>query len=320
MTQLVSSPVMNTVDKPLISVLMPAFNVEKYIAAAMDSILNQSYRNFEFIVLDDGSSDGTAQMIEGYTDPRLKKVMLSENKGLVCARNTLVEMAQGEYIAFLDSDDLADPRRLELQLQYLQANNLDLCGTDHWVLHQSSGKRKRSKQRHSDADIRAMISVCSPLCNPSVMGRTAAFRKVPYLPGNDGAEDYVMWVNLAIAGCKFGNVPQNLITYRVHDSQISQVQNSKVNHIFDERRAMYLSALGIDSALIPRRLSWMQRIKTGSNFLLALNKQIPGISVGANYQIYSRFQFRGNGIWTPLTRLERLLMAIFASLRGQFAR
>ncbi|MBU3576868.1 glycosyltransferase family 2 protein [Polynucleobacter sp. UK-Kesae-W10] len=306
--------------KPLISVLMPAFNVEKYIAAAMDSILNQSYSNFEFIVLDDGSADGTAQIIEGYSDPRLKKVMLSENKGLVSARNTLVGMAQGEYIAFLDSDDLADPRRLELQLQYLQANGLDLCGTDHWVLHQSSGKRKRSKQRHSDADIRAMISVCSPLCNPSVMGRTAVFQKVPYLPGNDGAEDYVMWVNLAIAGCKFGNVPQNLITYRVHDSQISQVQNSKVNHIFDERRAMYLIALGIDSTLIPRRLGWIQRLKIGSDFLLTLNKKIPGISVGANYQIYSRFQFRGNGIWTPLTRLERLLMAIFASLRGQFAR
>ena len=173
--------------KPIISVLMPAFNVEKYITVAIESVLNQSFPNFEFIVLDDGSSDGTARIIDTYSDPRMKKVFLSENKGLVSARNTLVGMAQGKYIAFLDSDDLADPKRLELQLQYLESNHLDLCGTDHFVLHQTTDKLKYSKQRHSDADIRAMISVCSPLCNPSVMGRSEIFKKVPYLPGNDGA-------------------------------------------------------------------------------------------------------------------------------------
>ncbi|QWE10808.1 glycosyltransferase family 2 protein [Polynucleobacter sp. es-EL-1] len=302
--------------KPVVSVLMPAFNVEAYIAAAIESILNQTFVNFEFIVLDDGSSDGTAEIIDSYVDTRMKKVFLPKNKGLVSARNALVEMAQGEYIAFLDSDDIAEPKRLELQLQYLQSHCLDLCGTDHWVLHQATGKIKRSKQRHSDADIRAMISVCSPLCNPSVMGRAEVFKKTPYLPGNDGAEDYVMWVNLALDGCKFGNVPQNLITYRVHAHQISQVQNSKVNTIFDERRAMYLNTLGIDRCLIPRRLHWLERLKIGGQFLMELNQKIPGISVAANYQIYSRYQFRGNGIFTPLTRLERLMMAAIASIFG----
>jgi len=303
---------------PLISVLMPAFNVENYIGPAIESVLNQTFSNFELIVLDDGSSDGTAEIINSYSDPRLKKVFLPQNQGLVSARNTLVGMAQGEYIAFLDSDDLADPKRLELQLAYLQAHHLDLCGTDHLVLHQKTGKIKRSKQRHSDADIRAMISVCSPLCNPSVMGRTEVFKRVPYLPGNDGAEDYVMWVNLAIAGCRFGNVPRNLITYRVHDNQISQVQNAKVNNIFDERREKYLTALGIDRGLIPRRVAWVERLKIGSQFLFELNQKIPGVSLGANYQIYSRFQFRGNGIWTPFTRLERFVVALLATIRGQF--
>lgn len=307
------------VSKPTISVLMPAFNVEHYVGPAIESILNQSFHNFELIVLDDGSSDGTAKRVDAYSDPRLIKVFLPENKGLVSARNTLVGMAQGEYIAFLDSDDLADPKRLELQLKYLQEEHLDLCGTDHFVLHQSSGRIKRSKQRHSDADIRAMISVCSPLCNPSVMGRAEVFKKVPYLPGNDGAEDYVMWVNLALTGCRFGNTPKNLITYRVHDQQISQMQNAKVNTIFDERRKQYLKSLGIDEQLIPRRLHWPERLKIGTQFLFELNKKIPGISISANYQIYSRYQFRGNGIWTPFTRLERALVAVAASIRGVIA-
>ena len=305
--------------QPLVSVLMPAFNVEQYIGTAIASILNQTFVDFELIILDDGSSDGTTKIINSYSDPRIKKIFLPKNKGLVSARNTLVSLARGKYIAFLDSDDIATPNRLESQMQYLSSNALDLCGTDHLVLHQKTGRLKRSKQRHSDADIRAMISVCSPICNPSVMGRSDVFKKAHYLPGNDGAEDYVMWVTLALEGRKFGNVPKCLITYRVHDNQISQIQNSKVNNIFDALRKKYLNGLGIDDRFIPRRLHWMDRLKIGTRFLFLINEKIPGVSISANYQIYSRFQFRGNGIWTPLTRLERFVVALLASIRGKFA-
>jgi glycosyltransferase involved in cell wall biosynthesis len=101
--------------KPVVSVLMPAFNVEKYIATAIESVLNQTFTNFEFIVLDDGSCDGTVKIIESYDDVRMKTVFLPENKGLVSARNSLVEMAQGQYIAFLDSDDIADAPQLQYE-------------------------------------------------------------------------------------------------------------------------------------------------------------------------------------------------------------
>jgi glycosyltransferase involved in cell wall biosynthesis len=309
----------HSVSKPLISILMPAFNVEKYVGPAIESVLRQSFTNFELIVLDDGSSDETAKIIDTYSDPRLIKIFLEENKGLVNARNILVSEARGEYIAFLDSDDLADPNRLELQLKYLQSNQLDLCGTDHLVLCQSSGKIKSSKQRHSDADIRAMISVSSPLCNPSVMGRADIFKKVPYLAGNDGAEDYVMWVNLALSGCKFGNVPRNLITYRLHEQQISKVQNAKVNNIFEKNRRSYIKALGINEQLLPRKIPWLDRLKIGPLFLFKLNQIIPRISFWANYQIYSRYQFRGNGFWTPFTRLERALVAVIATIIGRLS-
>lgn len=298
---------------PLVSVLMPAFNVEKYIDQAINSILSQSFTDFEFIILDDGSTDSTRELIQSHSDPRIIKVFLDKNNGLVSARNQLVSMARGKYLAFLDSDDIAAPERLSIQLEYLTANNLDLCGTDHLVLFEKNGKIKRSKQRHSDADIRGMISVCSPLCNPSVMGLSDIFKNTPYQTDNDGAEDYVMWVSMALNGHKFGNVPKNLITYRVHDSQISQVQNSSVNLIFERWRARYLSVLGIGSDLVPRRLNWYERIKIAPQFLFALNKKIPGISIAANYQIYSRFQFRANGVWTVFTRLERFSVALLAS-------
>ena len=314
------TPELLSSDMPVISVLMPAFNVEKYISYAIESILNQSFTNFELIILDDGSVDGTVKMIDGYSDPRLKKIYLPTNKGLVYARNTLVSMAQGDYIAFLDADDFAEPNRLELQLDYLKTNQLDLCGADHFVLNQSSGEMKRSRQKHSDADIRALISVCSPLCNPSVMGCTEVFKGIKYLPGNDGAEDYVMWVNLALSGYKFGNVPKNLITYRVHVEQISQFQNARVNTIFNKHRERYIAGLEIDVNLIPRALSWSKRIKIAPKFLFSLNQKIPGISFGANYQIYARYQFRGSGIWTPLLRFERFLIALSASAFGYLSK
>lgn len=300
-------------QEPLVSVLMPAFNVEKYIDEAINSILSQSFADFEFIILDDGSTDSTRQLIQAHSDPRITTVFLDKNNGLVSARNQLVSMARGKYIAFLDSDDVAAPERLSIQLEYLTSNNLDLCGADHLVLFEKNGKIKRSKQRHSDADIRGMISVCSPLCNPSVMGLSDIFKNTPYQPNNDGAEDYAMWVSMALKGYKFGNVPKNLITYRVHDSQISQVQNSSVNLIFERWRAQYLSVLGIGVNLVPRRLNWFERIKIAPQFLFFLNKKIPGISIAANYQIYSRFQFRANGFWTVSTRLERFLVALLAS-------
>ena len=85
------------------------------------------------------------------------------------------------------------------------------------------------------------------------------------------------------------------------------------------RREKYLTTLGIDRGLLPRRLTWVERLKIGSQFLFELNQKIPRVSLGANYQIYSRFQFRGNGIWTPFTRLERFVVALLATIRGQFA-
>jgi hypothetical protein len=128
-----------------------------------------------------------------------------------------------------------------------------------------------------------------------------------------------MWIHLALAGCKFGNVPKNLITYRLHEQQISKVHNTKANNIFEEYRKYYVKALGINEGLLPRKLPWLDRLKIGPRFLFDLNKIIPRISFAANYQIYSRYQFRGNGFWTPFTRLERALVAVIATIIGQFS-
>ncbi len=302
---------------PSVSVLMPAFNAEKYIAQAIKSILQQSYSNFELIVLNDGSTDRTKLILDEFTDERIIKIHLDKNKGLVNARNQLVNAARGKYIAFLDSDDIARPQRLQLQVDFLDSGKADICGGTYDALYEISGKMKSSKQRYLDGDIRALISICSPLCNPAVMGKAEAFKSHPYQTGKDYAEDYSLWAELALAGYHFANLHDKLITYRIHHGQTSQVQNAATNTIFNKSREEYLLGLGIAPDLNPRPMPFADRLKSAIQFMVKLNQQIPGVSVWANYEIYARFQFRGNGVLTPFTRLERLLVAIFASVQGR---
>jgi glycosyltransferase involved in cell wall biosynthesis len=297
---------------------MPAFNADQHIAKAIESILEQTYPHFELLILNDGSTDETQQVIEKFDDERIVKTHLTQNKGLVHARNQLVAAAQGKYIAFLDADDIALPDRLQLQISFLESGKADICGGAHYSLYESSGRMKLSKQRYSDADIRALITVCSPLCNPAVMGKAEAFKSHPYQIGKDYAEDYSLWADLALAGYRFANLHESLITYRIHSHQTSQVHNSETNRIFNVSRSTYLVGLGMSGELSPKSISFAKRLKQAIPFMLQLNQKIPGISVLANYEIYARFQFRGNGLLTPLTRLERLLVSVLASLRGRF--
>ena len=121
-------------NMPLVSILMPAYNSERFIGEAIDSILNQSYTNFELIIFDDGSSDGTRKVIESYNDSRIVKVLSDKNYGVVKARNEMIDRAKGKYIALMDADDIADPTRLETQIEVLEAGDCDICGSAQWVL------------------------------------------------------------------------------------------------------------------------------------------------------------------------------------------
>ena len=298
---------------PLISVLMPAYNSELYIAEAIESILDQSYQNIELIIFDDGSQDKTREVIEGFTDPRIVKILSDQNYGVVRARNEMIDKAQGQYIALMDADDIADRFRLEKQLRALQAGECDLCGSAQWVLDEASGKIKKSKDQYSDADLRALLSVYCGLCNSAMMGKAEIFKRFKYDTTILTSEDYYLWVQMAAAGYRFLNLQERLITYRRYPAQTSSVHLDKFKLTTIEVQKKYLELLGISSEFYPRPLPWDQRISLGTGLLRALNKQFPRVSLKANAQIYARFQYRRGGIWTPLTRLERSIVALWAT-------
>lgn len=318
--QKIKTEVCNGDSRPLVTVSMPAFNAERYIGEAIESILNQTYKNFELIIVDDGSTDGTRKIISGYNDPRITKIFSDVNQSLITTRNHIVSIAKGKYLAFLDADDKALPNRLELQVKFLEDGLADICGADHWTLNQSTGALKHSKQRHTDSDIRSLLAICSPLCNPAVMGKTEIFRQLPYKNTYLHAEDYCLWTEIALAGYRFANIKEKLIIYRLHSTQTSVNHFQAARAVFGEAQKSYLKRMGIPENCLPRALPFAQRMRIGWSFMRLINQKIPNTSIGANCELYARFQFRGNGFFTPFTRLERLVAACFASLLGYLKR
>ncbi len=299
---------------PLVSVLMPAYNSELYIAQAIDSILDQTHSNLELLIFDDGSSDGTRKVIESYSDLRVIKVLSDQNYGVVRARNELIDRANGKYIALMDADDVAEPTRLQKQLQVLESGECDICGSAQWVLDEATNKLKKSKDRFIDPDLRALLSVYCGLCNSTITGKAEIFKRFKYDTSILTSEDYFLWVQMAAAGYRFINLKDRLLTYRRYPAQTSAVHLEKFKLTTAEVQKKYLELLGISKNFLPRQQSWRERLSNGLGLLKALNQKFSGVSFKANCEIYARFQYRRNGLWTPLTRLERYAVATWVGL------
>ncbi len=207
-------------EAPIISVLLPVYNGGAYLEEAIESILNQTFTRFEFIMIDDGSTDSSLQVMQRYAkkDPRIRLVT-RENRGLVSTLNELVDMATGLWVARMDSDDISLPARFERQLAWLEETGADICGS--WVRRFGSSDRRTVRFRHTDEAIKTEMLFCSPFAHPTVIMRTVLVRQFHYNEAAAKAEDYELWVRGAEAGWKMSNVPEILLLYRTHQGQVS---------------------------------------------------------------------------------------------------
>ncbi len=293
-------------ENPLISVSMPAYNAEIYIADSIESVLNQNYQNFELLICDDGSTDRTLEIIRAYEkkDPRIKVFSMGENVGLASVRNFISRKAQGKYVALLDSDDLSTPDRFDEQVKVLEYGMCDVCASEYYTLDMSNGKKRARHRYESDADLKALLTIYNPICNSTTMMSRELILKFPYRDNlKGGPEDYDLWVSLAIAGYRFKTIKKALLTYRLHAGQISKKKEDLMIRLFDESRLRYIQHLGLSD--LPKRIPFRERLVKATNFIKHLNCRIQGISGSVNREIYSRFQYRGNGALTPMIRLEK---------------
>ena len=132
----------------MLSVIMPVFNEEKYIAQAIDSIICQTYSNFEFIIINDGSSDSSIDIIKSYNDKRIRVIDNGKNIGISQSLNKGINISQGEYIARMDANDIATQNRFEMQINYLENNEVTLVGTHHDIINENSVVIGHASQRY----------------------------------------------------------------------------------------------------------------------------------------------------------------------------
>lgn len=216
----------NVATMPIISVVMSVYNGEQFLARAIESILNQTIKDFEFIIINDGSTDGSIAIIEEYAKRDCRIRLISrENKGLIASLNEGIASARGEWIARMDADDISLPDRFEKQLEWLQQTGADICGG--WVkLIGTWFHRMRRSHSSSDA-IRIKLLFSSAFAHPTVMLRTSLAKANPYSENAHHVEDYELWARLAKLGVKMTNYPGVVLRYRIHPGQVTAIKQKQ---------------------------------------------------------------------------------------------
>ena len=258
-------------DDPLVSVLMPAFNAARYVAEAVESILNQTYSNFEFLIVDDGSTDDTPRILGRYADrdPRVHLVS-RPNTGLVVALNEMLARARGEFIARMDADDIALPERFERQLAYLASHpECVMIGSRVFIIDPDGSPITvmGDALTHEEIDRAFMNGRGQMVYHPSVMIRKRALIEVgPYRREFETAEDLDLFLRLAEIG-RIENLPEPLLKYREHAGKVGHVraikQNEMVRHVLEaayRRRGQDLAEEVVETLLQPPSLTQRRRI------------------------------------------------------------
>jgi len=216
----------------LVSVILPVYNGEKFLKKSIDSVLDQSYKNFELIIINDGSTDKSDLIINKYLPNDKIKYFSRNNKGLVATLNEAIQRSSGQFIARMDQDDICYPSRIQKQLDFLIKNNIDVCGTSYKIIDENENVLKviNSFNEYFEVIISAMLV---PFAHPSVMFRNIFQRKdLSYGSGEiTFAEDYDLWIKMVKKDVSFGNLKEILLKYRVFGNSLSSI--TKVN-IFSE--------------------------------------------------------------------------------------
>ena len=205
-----------------ISVIMPVYNAQKTLRASLNSILSQTFQDFELVIIDDGSTDSCLDILSSYNEKRIRLISLGSNHGLIYSLNLAISLSTGEYIARQDADDISHPTRLERQVYYLDRNpDKALCGT--WFKTIGDVRFKRICPPIKAGEVKALLLFHSPIGHPTVMIRKSCLEKfkLDYDSDYKYAEDYDLWTKIA-DHFEISNIPEFLVDYRIHQNQSSE--------------------------------------------------------------------------------------------------
>lgn len=268
---------------PNVSVIMAVHNGLPHLQTAVNSILNQTFQDFEFLIVDDASDDYSFSLLRAYKDPRVKLMRNSRRKGLSYSLNRALAFARGKYVARMDHDDISLLDRIEVQVAFLETNRgIDIVGS--WVETIGIGAHLLWELPTEDEDIK-----CELMFNPSLVHSSVMFRKSVGLRYNQNikqSQDYELW-NRVSGRVTFANIDKVLIKYRIHQGQVGKKSGFKQAKIADKIRARIL----------------LQRGLRPSSVILKLHNDI------------SRWRFSGKE--TDLMAINRWLTTVWESKLGK---
>ncbi len=249
---------------PVVSVLLPVYNGARFIREAVTSICNQQFADFEIIVVDDGSTDATVEILESVADPRLVILRQKRNSGIVPTLNAGLARCRGKYVARMDADDIAVPSRLGVQVAYFEQHpEVGVVDCVQEIVDEKGQPVGRTNSSIVEAsDILRTLPKLNCLGHPSVMVRTEllqkySYRQVPY-------EDYDLWLRMAYDGIGIFKLKDRLLHFRSHESSITGSDAVNTKHFLKiiQTKRFYLSKLSFAAALHPFNLAvraWLLR-------------------------------------------------------------
>lgn len=219
-------------NAPLVSVIVTCFNSERFIEQAINSILSQSYPNFELIIFDDCSNDSTYEILKNFStqDKRIKIFRNTSNLGIAKTKNLALQHTNGKYIALMDHDDVSHEDRLKLEVEFLEQNkDYAAIGTQIQVIDENNQIIYTRQYPTTHNNVLDLITVSSPICNPSALIRTEHFKRVgfKYDEMSPGTEDYDLWFRLA-SKYKLVNLDKTLFSYRLSTNQETSKNSKKL--------------------------------------------------------------------------------------------
>lgn len=226
----------------LLSVVMPAYNAGKTIKESIDSILNQSFKDFEFIIINDGSTDNTEDVILSYGDKRIRYLKNDVNRGIIYTLNRGIIESKGKYIARMDSDDISLSTRFEKQIAILESRpNVIVCGTLISPFGSKTKKTNLTKLQLHNLKMKEQLAITTCFAHPTVIIRKFVLlsNDIKYDENFKNAEDYKLWIDLMEYG-EYYTVSEKLLLYRFSDSQISQTNNPITEKSVSKCRELYL--------------------------------------------------------------------------------
>jgi len=223
-------------NSPAVSVIFPVYNCEKFIGKAIKSVLQQSFSDFELIIINDGSTDKTEFAILAFADPRIIYIKNQINKGLIFSLNRAIELAQGKYIARMDADDICLPERLAKQKNFLDQNeNVSVAATTIDFINEQGEKTgvwNLDRKTITAEQIKKQMLYENCIAHPTVMMRAGILKNLKYNEQQKNIEDYDLWLRVLNRGMSIAKIDEPLLLYRTHDESVTSIYLKKKNVFF----------------------------------------------------------------------------------------